>query len=75
MPQFPRQSTRPLTARSYRAAAARIRELADSIDAHAEPATPQDKRALTQSIHGLAHAARDLSRRHRGVSVAQDLQS
>jgi len=73
MVQFARQSSRPLTARSYRAAVARITDLAASIEAHAEATEPREKAALTRAIHGLAHAARDLSRRHRQVSVAQEL--
>jgi hypothetical protein len=73
MPQFSRQSSRPLTARSYRAAVARIRELAAAIEARAGATEPHDRAMLTRSIHGLAHAARDLSRRHSGVSVAQEM--
>lgn len=59
MPQFPKQSTRPLTAASYRAAVRRVRELCDLIDARA--------------VHGLADAARTLSRRHRGETVQAEI--
>jgi hypothetical protein len=72
MAQF-RKTTRPLPPGSYRAALRRIRELVVTIEAHAEAQEPHEKAVLTRAIHGLAWAARDLSRRHRRITTAQEL--
>jgi len=74
MPQFPRQSSRPLSPVSIRASARRARALLDQIDHYADPQDARERQRLTRAINGLAHAARDLSRRHRGQSVAESLE-
>lgn len=73
MPQFTRQSSRPLSPRSYRAAVRRVRQLCDAIADNAEAQSPTERAGLTRAINGLAGAAGSLARRHRGVSVAHDL--
>jgi hypothetical protein len=65
--QFPRQSSRPLTARSYQAAARRLREIAVQLERYAAAEQPREKAALTRAVHGLTQMARVLSRRHRGL--------
>lgn len=62
----PQYSARPpLRPESYRAAARRLREYADQLDQRAAAQSPQEKRALTLAVHGLAQYARNLSQRHR----------
>lgn len=73
-PQYTPQNP-PLSPRSVRGALRRIRALCDLIEAHAGATEPHEKATVTRAIHGLAHTARDLSRRHRGVSVAEELRS
>lgn len=77
MPRFPK-STRPLRPASYRAAVRRFRQLCDSIEAHATNIAvmgedQRSKQRLTRAIHDLSAAAQGLSRRHRQVSVAQEM--
>lgn len=76
MPQFIRQSARPLTAESYQREAARLRALAENIAsaariAHSVTAAPRDRARLTRAIHELAMSAKRLSARHRGMSEAE----
>lgn len=73
MTQFTRQSLRPLSARNYRAAVRRVRELADAIEAHAEATEPREKATRTRAINDLSHVARDLARRNRGLTVAEQI--
>ena len=72
MIQFIRGAARPPTARSYRAVARRVRELADQLDAHADPHTPRERAALTLAINILARITRILSRRHHGRPIHDD---
>lgn len=72
MAQFTSQNP-PLSPRSVRGALRRIRELCDLIEAHAGATEPREKATVTRAIHGMAWTAHDLSRRHRGLSVAQEL--
>ncbi len=70
MPQFTRQSARPLTAEHYRRAAESLRRLASKIDyaaaiAHGGDATPRDTARLTQILHRTSIHAQSLSQRHR----------
>lgn len=69
-PQFPR---RPLGPVSIRAAVRDVRRLADRIEQYADPQDTIERRHLTQAIHGLSQAAQMLSRRHRQVSVTEDM--
>lgn len=75
MPQFSRQSSRPLTPTGYLASVRRILELLDVIHAYAliPPTTPRDRARLTRAIHGLSLAAQSLSRRHRRLPHIEDL--
>lgn len=66
MPQFSRGVTRPISPRSYRTAARRLREIADAIEGRAEPVTPRDRASLTSAINGLVHFVRALADRHHG---------
>lgn len=66
MPQFTRHSTRPMQPESYRAAARKLRRLSDQIEVRAASDTPQERRALTRSIHSLGHFVRALVARHNG---------
>ena len=68
MPQFQKQTSRPLTTAGYRARTRRMRALCDLIDKHAEGGAQ-----LTRAINGLAQAASDLARRQRGQSIADML--
>ena len=65
MPAFTKQSTRPLTAESYRRAANLAREICDTLQWYgtlAEP-TETELRHLTRAIKDLAaHSARLLER-------------
>lgn len=69
MPQFTRRALQPMRPSSYRAAARKLRRVADLLEARAEAADPRAKQALTRAIHGLAHFAHALSRRHRGIPL------
>lgn len=73
-PQFAKATTRPLTAASYRSAVRRMRQICDQIEARAEAAEPRERASLTRAIHGLSHTARTLSRRHRGESLATEIE-
>ncbi len=53
---------KPIT---YRAAARRLRKIADHFDARCEPKTPRQKAALTSTVYGLSRYVRNLSDRHR----------
>jgi len=64
-PQYPKDASRPLRPGSYRAAARRLREFADQLDARADPQSPREQAALTGAIHRASQYAQDLSRRHR----------
>lgn len=68
MPQFTRQSSRPLTAASYAAAVRRQRQLLDTIERYAGASQPRERAQLTRAIHGLSLGAQSLSRRHAGKS-------
>lgn len=64
MPQFSKQSTRPLLPRSYRATAARLREIADMLERYAEATDPRDRGARTQAVRSLSGLSRSLADRH-----------
>ena len=64
MPQFPRQSLRPPVPEGYRAAARKLRRVADVLEVYADQQTPKERRSLTLAIHGLAHMVRALVARH-----------
>lgn len=64
MPQFAPRATQPAQPETYRAAARRLRRIANDLDARCEPQTPQERRGLTRVVHALAHFARALSARH-----------
>lgn len=49
---------------SYRAAARRLRHIADDLERRAEPTTMREKQALTRVIHSLADMVRVLRQRH-----------
>jgi len=57
----------------FRSATRRIRELADSIDAHADATAPREVATRTRAINDLSRVARDLARRNRGLSVADQI--
>lgn len=73
-PQFSKQSSRPLSPRAISASVRRGRQLLDLIDRYSTPQDMREKQKLSRAICNLSYFARELSRRHRGVSVAQDLQ-
>lgn len=50
---------------TYQAAARRLRQIADQLEARCEPQTPRQKAALTSAVYGLSRYARQLSDRHR----------
>lgn len=69
MPQFPKRSTRPLTAESYRVAAQRAAELASKIAQMADHlGQPVAGRIMTRAIRDLAMHAKRLDDRHRGLT-------
>lgn len=70
--QFTRQSSRPLSAESYRAAARKLRKYADALDARCEAVEPRERASLTSCIHGLSHFARSLSARHNRRMIASE---
>lgn len=53
-----------MTPESYRAAARRLRRLADRVEQTAHATTPQERRARTLAVHALARAARELYEKH-----------
>lgn len=65
MPQFSKQSSRPLTPAGYIARTDRIIELAWLVRKYSNAGDVRGKQQLTRAIHGLAHAAKNLSQRHR----------
>lgn len=71
MPQFPKQTARPLRPESYRAAVRRYRQLCDLIERYANANTTREKAQLTRAIHGLAYSAKSLSARHRAATQIQ----
>lgn len=56
---------RPLRPEAYRAAARRLRAMADRLDACAAPETPRERASLTRAVHVLVDFSRTLSARHR----------
>lgn len=64
MPQFEKQSSRPLSPESYRAAARKLRRIADKLDDYCAPTTPAEQGRLTRIIHVLLHTGRHLRDRH-----------
>lgn len=66
MPQFTRQATRPLSPRSYEAAARKLETFARQLRERSNPQSPRDKASLTSAIHGLSLFGQALARRHRG---------
>ncbi len=54
-----------LKAEVYRAAARRLRKIADQIETRCEPRTPRQKAALTSAVYGLSRYAQNLSQKHR----------
>lgn len=64
MPQFAKQSSRPLSPESYRAAARKLRRIADDLEARCTPQTPREQASLTRTIHVLLQMARHLRDRH-----------
>lgn len=65
-PQFQRRAEQPMQPSSYRAAARRLRQMADALEARAEPTTPREKAALTSTLHTLEMYVRRLVARHHG---------
>lgn len=53
---------------SYRAAARKLRHLADQIERRADAQSPRERTYLTRAINGAAQHARSLSDRHRRSS-------
>lgn len=49
---------------SYIAAARRLRELADRIEATAQAETPREKQARTRAVNAAAHVARALAHKN-----------
>jgi hypothetical protein len=70
---FTRQSLKPLSARNFRAAVHRVRELADAIESRADATESHERAIRTRAINDLSHVARDLARRNRGLSVAEQI--
>ena len=68
MPEFSKQSARPLSAEHYRRAAVRAKELAAIISLLRDPQTDTERAQLTRAIHDLAMHARRLSAHHRAMS-------
>lgn len=73
MPQFTKQTSRPLSPVSIRASAKNGRKLIALIERYADPQNAHEKASLTRAINGLSLWARSLSARHRRVSVAQEM--
>lgn len=73
MTQFTSQSLKPLSARNYRAAVRRVRKLIDAIESRAEATEPHERAIRTRAINDLSHVARDLARRNRGLTVAEQI--
>lgn len=71
MPQFPKRSTLPLQPESYRAAARRLRRIADKLEARAAPRNPIEKTALSNIVNNLYHTSRRLWCRHTGRPIWQ----
>lgn len=73
MAKFRRQSIKPLSARNFLAAVRRVRKLADAIESRAEATEPHERAIRTRAINDLSHVARDLARRNRGLTVAEQI--
>lgn len=71
MTQFEKEGQRPMRPSAYRAAAKRLREFADQLDARADAEAPRERAALTGTVHRLAQFARALSQRHRRSNHAE----
>lgn len=65
MSDFPRRSTLPMQPSSFRAAARKIRRMADQLEVSAEAETPRERATRTRTIHRLAQYTRHLSQRNR----------
>lgn len=63
-PQFPRRALSPMQPESYRAAARKLRAIADKLEARAAAETPHEQAARTNIIHTLSHYVRALVARH-----------
>lgn len=50
---------------SYRAAARKLREMADQLDARADPQSPRELASLTGLVHRISLYGQHLSARHR----------
>ena len=74
-PQFAKRKDLPMTPESYRRIAKRLREIADDLEAHCTPQTPDEERALGFIIKNLADYARSLvtwTRRTQGAADTQE---
>lgn len=69
MPQFPRRSTLPMSPESYRAAARRLRKMADDLEARCTPQTPREQAALTSTLTGIARYTWHLVCRHKRLPI------
>lgn len=63
-PQFARRALSPMQPESYRAAARRLRKIADKLEARAGALTPHEMAARTNILHTLGHFVRALIARH-----------
>jgi len=63
MPTFLRRSTQPMTPESYRAAARRLRRMADDLEALAD--APAGQSRIAAALAGLLHYVRHLVQRQR----------
>src|SRR5690606_30451043 len=74
-PQFPKQSTRPLSPRALAAAVRRFRKLCDLIEQYSDPQDIREKAQLSRAIHGLALASRSLSSRAQAQAAREAAKS
>lgn len=73
MPQFKARRLQPLSPRSIEASLKRGRALIEIIERYRDPQSVRELQQLPRAIHGLSEWARALSRRNRGVSVAEEI--
>jgi len=50
---------------TYRAAARKLRKIADHLEARCKPKTPRQKAALTSTVYSLSRYAKQLADKHR----------
>jgi len=65
MPDFPRRRNLPMQPSSYRAAARKVRQMADDLEARADAETPREQASRTSVIHRLSRYCQHLSQRNR----------